>query len=212
MIDLFGADTSVYVRSARLALEEKGIAYRLLPVDVFASGGVPESYLELNPFARIPALRHGDFTLYETVAILRYVDEAFDGPALQPEGAAARARMTQILSVLDSSAYRTLIWDIYVERVVKTRDGAPADEVAIASAMGPARRVLAALEDLAADGPLLLGPRPTLADCHAAPMLTLLEKAEEGRLLLKNVPKLSAWLAACRQRPAFRKTEPASGA
>jgi len=209
MIDLFGADYSVYVRSARIALEEKGVAYRLRPVDVFAPGGVPENYLELNPFGRIPALKIGSLTLYETVAILRYVDEGFDGPPLQPDDPAARAHMTQILSVLDAYAYRTLVWDIYVERVVKTRDGGPADEVAIASAMGPARTVLAALEDLAEDGPFLLGARPTLADCHAAPMLALFERAEEGRLLLKSVPKLSRWLDTVRQRSAFIATEPA---
>lgn len=208
MIDLFGADTSVYVRSARLALEEKGVDYQLRPVDVFAPGGVPESYLELNPFGRIPALRHGTLTLYETVAILRYVDEGFDGPPLQPDDAPARARMTQILSVLDSSGYRTLVWDIYVERVVKTRDGRTADEVAIASAVGCARTFVAALEELAADGPFLLGDRPTLADCHAAPMLALLGKAEEGALLLGNAPKLSAWLENFEQRPAFMATEP----
>ena len=43
MIELYGADYSVYVRSARMALIEKGIAYELVPIDVFAPGGPPES-------------------------------------------------------------------------------------------------------------------------------------------------------------------------
>ncbi|POF28068.1 glutathione S-transferase family protein [Roseibium marinum] len=209
MIDLFGAAYSVYVRSARMALEEKGIAYQLVPIDVFAPGGPPDSFLELNPFGTIPALRHDNFTLYETVAILRYVDEAFDGPPLQPEEAGGRARMTQILSILDSHAYRTLVWNIYVERVVKPREGAPADEVGIASAIGPARTVLAALDDLVEDGPFLLGDKLTLADCHAAPMLALFEKSDEGVTLLKGAPKLSRWLQDFQRRPCFEATKPA---
>jgi glutathione S-transferase len=36
---VFGAPYSVYVRAARLALEEKGVPYELVPVDIFASGG-----------------------------------------------------------------------------------------------------------------------------------------------------------------------------
>jgi len=208
MIDLYGADYSVYVRSSRLALEEKGVAYTLNPVDVFAPEGPPESYLALQPFGKIPALRHGHFALFETQAILRYVDEAFEGPALQPETTKERARMNQFLAILDNYAYRTLVWDIYVERVVRTRDGNPANEVGIASALGLARTAIVALEGLAQPGPFLLGSRLTLADCHAAPMLNLFEKAEEGRLLLKAAPLLSAWLETFRKRKSFLKTEP----
>ncbi|MCK7615486.1 glutathione S-transferase family protein [Roseibium sediminicola] len=206
MIELFGADYSVYVRSARLALAEKGVAYKLVPVDVFAPGGPPAEHLARQPFGKIPALTHGDVTLYETVAILRYIDEAFEGPPLQPDDAPGRARMTQVLSILDTYAYRTLVWDIFVERVVRTRGGAPADEVKISSAMGQARTIVSALEALCEDGPFLLGDRPTLADCHAAPMLALFWQAEEGAMLLKGAPKLAAWLARFEARPSFAAT------
>ncbi|MHA7777801.1 glutathione S-transferase family protein [Roseibium sp. M-1] len=212
MIELFGADYSVYVRSARLALAEKGVPYRLVPIDVFAPGGPPSHYFAVQPFGKIPALKHDGFTLYETAAILRYIDEAFDGPDLQPEVPRARARMAQILAILDNHAYRTLVWDIYVERASKTRNGAPADEVRIASALGPARTIVEALETLTDAGPFLLGDRLTLADCHTAPMLALFEKAEEGRLLLRSAPKLSAWLAGFRERDSFVATEPAMSA
>ena len=209
MMDLYGADYSVYVRSARLALAEKGVPYRLVPIDVFAPGGPPADYLDLQPFGNIPALKQGDFSLYETVAILRYVDEAFEGPSLQPGDAKGRARMTQMLAILDAQAYRTLVWDIYVERVVKTRGGTPADEVKIASALGAARKILTALESLCTADPFLLGDRPSLADCHAAPMFSLFEQAEEGALLLKATPKLGAWLDMFKRRPSFLATAPA---
>ncbi|MCV0426814.1 MAG: glutathione S-transferase family protein [Roseibium sp.] len=208
MIELFGADYSVYVRSVRLALLEKGVDYRLVPIDVFALGGPPEEHLERHPFGKIPAFRHDDFSLYETVAILRYIDEAFAGLSLQPETPKLRARMTQILSVLNTYAYRTLVWDIYVERVVKPGEDGSADEVKIASALGEARKIIAALEALTMSGPFLIGDQLTLADCHAAPMLNLFAASEEGTMLLEAAPRLSNWLTDFRTRESFLATQP----
>ena len=88
---LFGATYSVYVRAARLALEEKGVPYRLEEVDIFADGGPPPGYAQRHPFLRIPAFEHGGFRLYEAGAIMRYVDDAFDGPPLMPATPRARA-------------------------------------------------------------------------------------------------------------------------
>ncbi len=91
-VTVFGAAYSVYVRIVRLALEEKGVPYRLEEVDIFAEGGPPEDYLQRHPFGRIPAFEHDGFRLFESGAIGRYVDEAFDGPPLMPDGAGAGAR------------------------------------------------------------------------------------------------------------------------
>ena len=74
---VFGADYSVYVRIVRLCLVEKRIEYELTPIDVFAEEGPPQSYLARHPFGRIPAFEHDGFSLYETSAIARYIDEAF---------------------------------------------------------------------------------------------------------------------------------------
>src|ERR1700730_7833697 len=81
---VFGAPYSVYVRAVRLALEEKGVAYELVPLHIFAPGGPSEEHLQRHPFGKIPAFKHAGFHLYEAGAVTRYVDEAFSGPALQP--------------------------------------------------------------------------------------------------------------------------------
>jgi len=101
---VFGAPYSVYVRAVRLALEEKDIAYELVPVDVFAPGGPPAEHLLRHPFGKIPAFEHAGFRLYEAAAITRYIDEALPGPRLQPAHPRSRVRMTQLISILDSYA------------------------------------------------------------------------------------------------------------
>ena len=74
---VFGESYSVYARAVRLALEEKGVSYELVPVDIFAPGGPPREHKARHPFEKIPALEHAGFRLYEAGAISRYVDEVF---------------------------------------------------------------------------------------------------------------------------------------
>jgi len=204
---LFGAAYSVYTRIARLALEEKGVPYRLVEVDIFAPAGPPPDYPDRHPFGRIPAFEHAGFRLYEAGAIARYVDEAFAGPALQPADPHGRARMNQIISILDSYAYRSLVWDIFVERVRAPATGRAPNEEKIAAAMPKAERILAALHDIRGGNEWLAGPALTLADLHAAPMLIYLAMAEpEAARLWPRFPELRHWLEAIMLRPAVLAT------
>ncbi len=197
---LYGAGYSVYTRIARLALLEKGVSYRFETVDVFAPGGPPEAHFRRHPFGRIPAFTHGDVALYEACAIGRYVDEAFSGPSLQPTDAAGRARMTQIVSLLDAYAFRPMVMDIYVERVSAPARGQTGDEARIVAAVPLARRCLSALSTLHGDSAFLAGRTLSLADLHAAPMIVYFTQAAEGVELLDNYPSLRDWW----QRMAMR--------
>ena len=205
---LYGASYSVYVRIARLALEEKGVAYRLEEVDIFAEGGPPADHLERHPFGRIPAFQHGEFKLYETAAMVRYVDEAFDGPPLQPTAPQARARVNQITSLLDSYAYRILVWDIFVERVSVPEEGGRSDEAKIAAALPKARTCLTALEDLMGTAEFLTGDALTLADLHAASMIACFRGAPEGTALMTEHPALTRWWERMAARPSMLATRP----
>ncbi len=204
---LFDAAYSVYVRAARLALVEKGVPYRLVEIDIFAEGGPPEGYLERHPFGRIPAFEHAGFRLYETGAITRYVEEAFDGPPLMPADPRARARVNQIISVLDNYGYRAFIWELYMERVNAPQHGKAADEAKIAAALPRVETCLRALDALArADGPWLAGAVVSLADFHAAPMFVYLTMAAEAQALLSRQPRLDRWWRAMRERPSMAAT------
>ncbi|MER9056364.1 glutathione S-transferase family protein [Mesorhizobium sp. M0910] len=202
---VYGADYSVYVRIVRLVLEEKGVGYELVPVDVFAADGIPGWYFEHQPFGRIPAFEHDGFRLYETGTIARYVDETFDGPALQPVEARPRARMNQITGMLDAYAYRAMVWDVAVERLEKT----PPDEAVIANGLRQARTALQALSSLKAEGPWLLGTDLTLADLHAAPIISYFVKVAEGQALLAEFADIRDWYVRIAARAGFAKTEKA---
>ncbi len=201
---VYGFAPSTYVRTARLALEEKGVAYALRPIE-FGS----DEHLRLHPFARMPAFAHGDVRLYETSAITRYVDEAFDGPALQPGEVRARARMNQWISAVNDYCYadmaRALVWE---RLVVPSRGGEP-DEAKIAEALPRIEIQLDAIErELGDGGAYLAGGGPTLADLFLAPIMAYVRVTPEGPALLASRPGVGRWLDAMSARPSFAATEP----
>ncbi len=205
---LFGADYSVYVRIARLALLEKNIDHELVPVDIFSANGVPDWYLDRHPFKRIPAFEHGTVRLFETAAITRYVDEAFSGPVLQPADPVQRAKMNQAIGLLDAYAYRALVWGVYVERVSKAERGEACDDRLVAASLKTADTCLSALSDMMQDGPWIAGDRLTLADLHAAPMLAYFTRAPEGAAMVHQHRGIAEWWDAMRSRTSFRRSEP----
>lgn len=205
-VNLYGLTRSVYTRIARLALQEKGVAHTLHEVEIFGPDGVPEAHRARHPFGRIPALEHDGFWLYETGAITRYVDDAFAGPSLQPGDPRTRARMSQIISVLDSYGYQPMVWHVFVERVGQPLRGRAADETKIAAGLSASAQCLDALTALAQWQPFALGADLTLADLHAYPMLRVLALAPEGQALLARYDGLLDWLKAMQSRSSVQGT------
>lgn len=205
-IKLLGLRISVYTRIARLALAEKNVDYDLEEVDIFADPGPPDEYLTHNPFGTIPCLMHGDFYLYETGAISRYVDETFPGDALQPSTSARRARMNQIISILDCYTYRPMVWDVYVQRIVVAGGGGQADENLIAAALPTLEKVLQQLDLLRDDYEFLAGDSISLADLHAYPMLRYFVETPEGETMLESFPRLQQWMRQMQVRPSALAT------
>jgi glutathione S-transferase len=183
------------------------VAHELVPVDIFAPGGPRADHIKRHPFGKIPAFEHTGFCLYEAGAITRYIDEAFAGPPLQPADPRSRARMNQIISILDSYVYRTLVWDIYVERVAHPATGLATDEAKFAAALPKAEICLSAISALMGEAPWLAGPTISLADFHAAPMFAPFRRAPEGEGLLSHHPRLAGWWDRVSARPSFVRTQ-----
>jgi len=208
---IYGPAFSTYVRSVRLALEEKGAAYQIEEVNILEGKHREPAHLARHPFGKVPAFEHDGFALYETGAILRYVDEVFPGPALQPGEPRARARCNQVLGVIDAYGYAPMIGQIVIQRLVVPLLGGTPDEEIVAAAVEPARTTVNALEALLGDGSLFAGAAPSLADLHLAPVYDYFSQTPEGGEILKGAPGLARWWAEIRERPSVQKTKPALG-
>ncbi len=207
---LYGPGYRTSTRAARLALEEKGVDYDLVEVD-FIAGGMPDAHLARHPFAKVPALEHDGLLLYETAAIERYVDEAFDGPSLQPSDPAERARMTQIISIIDSYTYPRTIGDLVVQRLVQPMLGGTADEAIVEAALPEVDKSMGELERLLGDQEYLAGSAVSLADLHLAPIFAYFVATPESKAIMENKPELNAWWQRMESRESLTKTQPQLG-
>jgi glutathione S-transferase len=208
---VYGPAYSTYARTVRLALEEKGVDYDLVEVDLLAGASKTPEHLARQPFAKVPAFEHDGFELYETDAIIRYVEAAFPGPDLEPADARAKARMAQAINVIGGYAYPCMIGQIFIQRAVMPMMGNSSDEAAIAAAVPQAAICIEALEKLIDGNPYLAGDRLSLADLLLIPVYDYLSQTPEGEKLLADAPNLKRWWDGVRARESVGKTRPTLG-
>jgi glutathione S-transferase len=205
-VQLHGYRYSVYNRIARLALLSKRVEHRTIEIDPFAE--LPEAYLRLHPFGRVPVLTHGAFRLFETGAITRYVDRAFQGRTLQPESAAALARMDQVISVIDCYAYRPMVRQVSSHAFFRPFFGEKSSREEIDAGLEASRKVLSFLDGVAGEEVVLSGRDFTLADCHLAPVMDYFVRAEEGKAALSAHPSLQGWWDRMSVLDVLKATDP----
>jgi glutathione S-transferase len=207
---VYGIPGSPYVRSALLGLHEKETPpYRLavLPHGIGATHS--EEHLRRHPFSRIPVLDHGDFRLYETQAILRYLDVVLPGPSLQPRESRAIARMNQIVGIVDWYIFPYVSVGITAERFMSQQFWSRGpDEKNIAKALPQARICIQELERLKGAAEFLAGDSLSIADLMVAPQLLFFRGTPEGNELMSGT-SLDEWLTRMRARPSLQSTETA---
>jgi glutathione S-transferase len=192
-----------------MALVWKEVDHRTVEVDPFAE--LPEAYWKLHPFGRVPVLAHGGFTLFETGAITRYLDRTFPGPPLQPESAAALARMDQVISVIDSYAYRPMVRQVASHSFFRPFFGEPSSRDEVDSGLEASVKILSFLDSVAGEGLVLNGRDFTLVDCHLAPMMDYFVRAGEGKAALSPHSALRRWWDRTSALDVLAATDPFVG-
>jgi glutathione S-transferase len=188
----FGQRYGINTRSLVIAFEEKSVPYGLAPLPDRDAAGMP---LAFPPSSTIPApaLSHDGFIVRGVGAALRYIDEAFPGPRLQPEAARQRARMNQAMEVRQVQAMPVLgrqIWGRYVAAALANDWSPPPlpDDVANA-----ARLCLGALEAPMGAGPFISGDAFTLADAALIPLFACFMPLPDAAALVAESSPLRRW-------------------
>lgn len=200
-----GVPGSPFARSVLATLEEKGASYRVAPV---VSGTLKsQEYLAKHPFGRVPVLDHGDFRLYETQAILRYLDRILPEPKLTPSDPTRAARMDQVMNINDWYLFQGVGSVIIFHRVVGPRlMGLQPNEEAIKEAMPRAITVFAELARLLGDQTYFAGDNLSLADLLVAPGVEFFASIPEWSLLGAPHANLAAWLDRMQARSSMKAT------
>ncbi len=201
-LEIIGIPISNFVRTVRMAAHEKDVEYTLNPAKVHS-----DDVKAINPFGLVPVMRHDGLELAESQAIARYIDTAFDGPALIPLEPKAAAPVNQWMSMVASSVDQLLMRRYVVEYAFHKDDDGTVVRTVIDKAIRRFPRMFALLDDAVADG-FLGGDRFTMADCFLIPILDSTKRFPEGARHLAESAALTAYFERVSQRPSFLETAP----
>jgi glutathione S-transferase len=203
---LYGFPISPNSKRVQVCAAELGLPLDVQNLDFAAGEQRAPAYLALNPMGKVPTVTDGDFALWESAAILCHLGASRPG-ALWPVEPRAQAHVLQWL-FFTSCHLDPYFTTLVVERLIKARRGAPADEARVASALEQLGRFLAILEGQLTGRDYLTGTF-TVADIAAG---CTVELASLVLVDLAPYPHTRAWLARLGARASWRSAAPAIAA
>ena len=195
-IKIYADPITINCRKVIAGLELIGAPYELVLVDYFKGEQKAEPYLSLNPNASIPALTDGDFTLWESNAMLQYAADKFANEAAYPRDLQTRADINRWLQ-WEGSHWFPSCYVFLVENCVKPLLGGQADTAVLDAQAGQFHKLAGILDKRLAGRQWVAGKTPTIADIVlAAPM----HLHGWQQLPLSDHPNLQRWLRSEERR------------
>lgn len=195
-IKIYGVSQSTFTRTVRLACHEKGIDYELVPM-------LPGQMGALNPFQKIPAITHGDLTLFESTAIVRYLDRTFPGQKLWPHDSRQVALCDQWVSAVNDSLFNSAL------RFLANHFGfLPVPQEMADKYLAKARDVVPVFDRQLGQSRYLVGDSVTAADLFLAPMMFSFRAVPGLKEISEAAPNLGRWMRDMSVRPSLQATEP----
>lgn len=208
-LTFYYASGSPFAWRVWLALEYKGIPYEQKTLSFSAGDLKKPDYLALNPRHRVPVIVDDGFALYESAAILEYLEDKWPG---DPRIFAAdlRQRALQRRMVREADQYFADAMVQLARAVLFTPQEQWSEEQIAAAAAGVKNEL--ALWEAAIAGDYLTGASVSAADCTLYPQVALVQRigARKPDLAAANLfgPKMRAWAARMESLPATQKTWP----
>jgi glutathione S-transferase len=198
---LYYFPASTFSRRVRVALLEKNISCELIELSLPTGQHKQDWYAALNPYSKVPTLMIGDLALYESAAILTYLEATHPTPPLVPNDARGRALVDMHVRLCDAHLGR------YAGAILMPKRFLPEtnwDRQAMEAARKEIDRHLAIIEHELGDRPYLVGDSFTLADIVYLPFLHFLPLME-----VPAGPRVTAWAERVLARPSAQATVPA---
>ncbi len=199
---LFGHPASTCTRKVLFVLNEKQAQFDYVIVDITKGEQKSLEHLERHPFGVVPALNDDGFGLYESRAIIRYLDAKLAGASLTPNDLKARAEMEQWMSV-EQSYFSPPAMKAIMNIWYASMAGNQPDPEVVAAGVAGAAKALDVVEKSLGDRHYLVGEF-SLADVCYAPYLQYLQDMGLGAVI-SDRPKVAAWWNRIQGRPAWQK-------
>jgi len=191
---------STYSRRVRIALLEKGLRAEIVDVDMAAGAHRQPAYQALNPYGRVPTLEEDGFLLYESTAILDYLETAHPTPPLVPPDPRGRALVAMHMKLCDIQLARQTGIIIFPKRFLPKERW---DEAAMAQAKKEIEKHLAIVERQISGREWMVGDRYSLVEVCYTPFVEFFPLME-----VTPPPAVAAWTRRMLERPSARETKP----
>ena len=189
------------------AFNEIGVEYDLINVDMMKGEHKSPEYLEkYQPFGQIPALIEGDFHMFESRAIIRYIANKHGAESVYPSDFKKRAIVENWLSVQQSNNGPAS--DIVVEFVFKPMRGGTADESKVPELTQKLNAYLAILDKQLSKHAFIAGEDYTLADISFLSYFHYLVSVPQFANAFDSFPHLKKWWQVVSTRPNWVKALP----
>ena len=198
MLKLHSHPFSTFGRRVQIALMEKSIPCEQVFVDLAARKHRAPEYLALNPYSRVPTLVDDDLVLYESTAILNYLEGMFPDPPLVPADAKGRALVDMHMKLCDLQFTRQSHTIMFPKRFLPKERW---DEKLFAQMRVEMDRHLAILERQFGDDEYVVGNKYSLVEVSYAPFLSFLELME-----VTPPPGIAEWAKRILSRPSAIET------
>ena len=213
-LELYWGSGSPFAWRVMLTLEVKRLEYESKLLEFSKEEHKSAGYLKLNPRGKVPTLKDGDFVLYESLAIMAYLDRKFPDPPLfgrtpQETGLVWRAISETESYLLDSG--NKLIRPIFLGKGLEKTDEIQAAAATIRQEL---RRVDAALTSSS----WMVGTQISAADIALFPLIQLLLRAASKEAakplnlgfspLEQSYPNIAAWVKRIDEIPGYERTYP----
>ena len=199
---LYGNPMSTCTRKVLMTMGEAKQPFEMITRDFAKGEHKSPEHMALQPFGQVPAIDDDGFHLYESRAIIRYLDQKFDAH-LAPKDLKAHALMEQWISI-ETSDFAPYAMKYVYQYMFHPMRGLPTDMAEVAKGKEGLEKVLPVMEKQLSSTAYIAGNEFTLADIGFLPYLEYLV-ATPGKELLANYPKVSAWWAKCSERPTWKK-------
>ncbi len=198
---LYGFDGSTFVRTVKMLLAEKGFSdFEQVPVDVLKGEPKQPEHLRRHPFGKVPVLEHDGMTILETTAITRYLNDVVPGPSLVPASPRDRARMDEVIGVIDSYGYGALIGGVAAYHLFPEFVGGK-DRAAHDKGHETGRLVLEYAMKVRGDSAFIAGAL-SLADLYLAPIAQYVSMTPDASDLF-SVEGFASWWDAVQALPSY---------
>ena len=199
-LQIIGAGVSNYVRSCRMLCFEKGVAHTHVP----ARPHSPE-VAAIHPYGLIPVMRHGNLELFESKAILSYIDRVFPGPKFTPDDPVEMALTEQWIAFTNHKIDRSMVRDYVVQYRFADKTKGP-DMARINGSLTDIDKQAKYADAAVAKTGYLVGGRLTIADMTLLPMVYYTRMLDEGKAIINACPNLVSYIERLSALPSFQAT------